>query len=72
MPYYNLERVADRAQFQTIAASDDGALFVFSKKVGETLTFDGDGPPPYLFQRSFTSQHWVKPEIPVYTTAVQP
>jgi len=71
MAYYDLERVVDHAQFATVAATDDGALFVFSKEAGETLTFEGDGPPPYLFQRSFTSQRWVKPDIPVYTTGEQ-
>ena len=66
MPYYYLERVSDQVQFSRPATDDAEALFFFSKEVGCELTFEGDGPSPYLFQRTMTSIGWVKPDIPVY------
>ena len=66
MPYYRLERVSDGQKFDIPAADDDEALFMFSTRVGEGLSFDGDGPPPYLFGRTMTAIAFMKADIPVY------
>jgi hypothetical protein len=66
MPYYNLRRVNDQKIFTARRVSDEGALFYFSILVGERLTFDGAGPPPYLLGKRPFSVAPVDAKKPVY------
>jgi hypothetical protein len=66
MSCYNLQRVSDQQLFSSPAGSDDEALAKFGKEVGETLTFEGDGPPAYLLGCRSTSQGWIEVHVPVY------
>jgi len=55
MPYYNLRRVNGQKTFTAQRMNDERALFYFSILVGEELTFDGAGLPPYLLGRRIFS-----------------
>jgi len=66
MPYYNLQRAKDQKLFTTTRARDDLALFYFSVLVGEPLTFDGSGTPPYLLGKRRFSVGPVAATTPVY------
>jgi hypothetical protein len=69
MPYYNLERLSDGQQFTTPAGNDPEALFYLSRQAGEQLTFDGDGPPPYLLGKQMEPLGWVNRDTAVYAIA---
>jgi hypothetical protein len=66
MPYYNLKRVSDQRIFTAQRVNDAGALFYFSILVGEELTFDGAGSPPYLLGKRSFSVRPVDTRTPVY------
>jgi hypothetical protein len=67
MPFYNL-LVIDRQQktLATPAANREDALMQFGKELGLTLTFQGDGAPPFLLDEWEHGPHWVNPTIPVF------
>ncbi|HEX3537238.1 MAG TPA: hypothetical protein VHU15_10765 [Stellaceae bacterium] len=69
MAYYNLKRAADQKLFTAYRTDDEAALFYFSVLTGDELTFDGDGPPPYLFGRQRFSTKPIATQIPVYRKA---
>ena len=68
MAYYNLEVAETRKVLSDATAADRfGALGVFGKELGVTLTFDEQGgAPPYLFEEWYEGPHWINPKIPVY------
>ena len=66
MPYYNLQRVKDQKLFTATRVNDDSALFYFSVLVGEPLSFDGTGAPPYLLGKRQFSVRPVAATTPVY------
>ena len=66
MPYYNLRRVNGQKTFTAQRMNDERALFYFSILVGEELTFDGAGSPPYLLGRRIFSAGPVDVGTPVY------
>jgi hypothetical protein len=66
MPYYNLKRLADGQDFDTPAGDDDEAFFYLSREVGEELTLEGEGPPPYLLGKRMEPMGWVNTDIAVY------
>jgi hypothetical protein len=66
MPYYNLRRVNDQKTYTAQRVSDAGELFYFSILVGEQLTFDGAGSPPYLLGKRAFSVGPVDTRTPVY------
>jgi hypothetical protein len=69
MAYYNLTRARDRRRFTAYRADDQAALFYFSLLVGEELSFDGDGPPPYLFGKQRFATKPIATPTPVYRKA---
>lgn len=69
MPYYDLQRVADGKEFNTAAADDGEALLYLSKQTGEHLSFEGDGPPPYLLAKRTEPIGWLDWDTAVYTLA---
>jgi hypothetical protein len=66
VPAYSLERICEGKLFSCLALNDAGALFLLSKEVGRQLTFEGDGPPPFLLGEA-DDQGWVRPDRPVYS-----
>ena len=66
MALYNLKRVADQKLFSTQRENADAAMFYFSILTGEGLSFDGDGPPPYLLGSRVTPVGRVDTTVPVY------
>ena len=65
---YRLQRVSDGEEFDELCASDAEALAKLGQKVGEELTFEGSGDPPYLLGKrsDTTTTGWMGPDIPVY------
>ena len=66
MGLYNLKRMSDDKLYAAQRDSADAAMFYFSVLVGEALSFDGAGPPPYLLGSRVTPVGAVNPTIPVY------
>jgi hypothetical protein len=66
MPFYNLQRVKDQKIFTTTRVNDDSALFYFSVLVGEPLSFEGSGAPPYRLGKCQFSVRPVAATTPVY------
>jgi len=66
MSYYNLQRVTDQKVYTAFRTTDEQALFYFSILVGEPLTFEGAGAPPYLLGKRQFSVRRVDAKTPVY------
>ncbi|MBY5314195.1 hypothetical protein GR210_28690 [Rhizobium leguminosarum] len=67
--YYNLRVIADNEVLSCVASDRKGALHDFGEKLSASLTLNDTGKPaPYLLGETDQNLHWVKTDIPVYTT----